>query len=116
MIGELVDELRIDVHDIELGAVKQVVRDQDVIQRLRVAVEIVGVALVLGKLADQFCKHGGAGGEDTGSPVRVSGGAGELARDEIDDREELKIVQVAQHHDTVVGRRCRCRAGHRQTR
>ena len=78
MIGDLVDELRIDVHDIELGAVEQVVRHQDVIQRLRVAVEIEGIALVFRKLADQFRKHRGAGREDTGGPVRVGGGAGEL--------------------------------------
>ena len=92
------------MHDVEQGAVEEAVRNQDLVELLRIAVEIVGVAVrggeLLGKLGEQ-CR---AQLEDAGGAVRIRGRSHELPGDQVDHGEELEVVEIAQRDDAVIGR------------
>src|SRR6266545_2404204 len=84
VVAGLLGELGVDVHDI-VGERpgEQRVAEQDVVEGLRVALEVVGVALVLREGLDERVQHAGPQGGD---------GVG-----------ELEVVEVAEHHHAGVG-------------
>ena len=101
MVTRLVGELRVDVHDVELGARAKGIAHEDVIERLGVAFEDERVAIALGKRLDQVVERTRFEGRERGRELEVV----EVAQDDHVgarvDRED--VLREVAHQPRLLG-------------
>ena len=84
MIADLVNEFRVHVNHVVIErAGKEVVAHQNMVERLRVAIELVSVSLTLGQRLDQ--------------------GMQDPTFERVDGRGKVEVVQVAEDDDLRAG-------------